>query len=62
MNDFLYLPTLVSDHRSARMASADRHRLLAGLRKGHGPFRRPALTLAASTVRTTEDATTRRAA
>jgi hypothetical protein len=61
MNDYLYLSTMVADRRSARMATAERRRLFAGLRASRAS-RRPTLTLAASAVRTTADVATPRAA
>jgi hypothetical protein len=58
-----YLPTLVNDRRTAFETSARRHRLLAGVgRREARQLRRTGLTLAASAVRTTADATTPRAA
>lgn len=61
MNDYLYLSTLVADRRNARIATAERHRLFAGLRASR-TVRRPSLTLARSAVRTTADVATPRAA
>jgi hypothetical protein len=52
---------MVADRRSARMATAERHRLFAGLRASRA-LRRPTLTLAPSAVRTTADVATPRAA